>query len=322
MNGVIGLTSVLSETELTAEQRDYVDTIANSGAALMSILNDILDFSKIEAGRMTVEDVDFSVEKFLTEASALWKSPMVAKGLEFRTINHVPDVLEISADRTKLQQIVNNLVGNAAKFTPAGEIELSVHEVHRAGNQIEFRFEVRDTGIGIPQDRADMLFQPFTQADSSTTRKYGGTGLGLSISKALVERMGGEIGFDSVAGQGTVFWFTIAATLVDDGNVAQDKPTLTRDAGRTLKSGQRLRVLLAEDNETNQKVIEAMMHTFNADVDVVENGVEAVMAIKKSDYDLILMDVQMPIMDGVEATKEIRALGGEKGMVPIIALTG
>ena len=322
MNGIVGMAGVLADTDLSPSQKEYVQTISESSAALMDILNDILDLSKIEAGRLTVDRTDVFVGELITQARALWENPATAKGLAFSVSSNVPGGLRVVTDRTKILQILNNLLGNAIKFTASGKIELKVELVQETADRVELRFEVHDTGIGITDEQAGVLFQPFTQADSSTTRDYGGTGLGLSISRSLVEVLGGDIGITSEFGSGSMFWFTIIA---EPGAPLSDRtnPENETHAPARMITGKRApRILLAEDNFINQKVITAVLNTFGAHIDLVENGVAAVTALVRSDYDLVLMDIQMPKMDGIAATTRIRELGGEKASVPIIALTG
>ncbi|MEY2447015.1 MAG: two-component system, sensor histidine kinase and response regulator [Acidimicrobiaceae bacterium] len=304
MNGVIGMTDLLLETELDDIQRDYAQTVRSSGQALMVIIDDILDFSKIEAGKLEVEDVDFSVRTIVDEVAALLAGPARTKGLELVALvdSNVPAV--VGGDPGRVRQVLTNLVGNAIKFTASGKIVVRVSAADVMNGVNIVRFEVSDTGVGIAIDKLASIFQPFVQADTSTSRKFGGTGLGLAISGQLVALMGGECGVSSELDAGSDFWFSIRARAV-----------VQRDAGG---DGQ---LLLVEDNLINQKVAVAMLSSVGYRVDTVLNGAEAVEAAAAYSYDAILMDCHMPEMNGYEATAAIRAGEGSDRHVPIIAMT-
>jgi PAS domain S-box-containing protein len=323
MNGVIGMTDLLLETDLDDVQRDYAQTVRNSSEALLTIINDILDFSKVEAGKLEIEDIKYSVRTIVDDVVALLVRPARAKGLELvATVDRsVPAV--VTGDPGRVRQVLTNLIGNAIKFTHTGEIGLGV--VATAGNdgKTVIRFEVSDTGEGIASEKLDLIFQPFVQADSSTSREYGGTGLGLAISGQLVALMGGDCGVSSELGVGSTFWVTIGVRAdtgaQNDLPVTAVVPTPPRPSSSTGREGGRL--LLAEDNLVNQKVAVAMLSSAGYHVDTVPNGEEAVRAAAARPYDAILMDCHMPKLNGYEATAAIRAQEGAGRHTPIIAIT-
>lgn len=326
LNGVLGMAGLLLDSPLEEEQRSHVNTIRSSGGLLLSLLNDILDLSKIEAGKLELENIDFSLSDVLQSVEDLWSSKAFAAGIGFShdSSNVVAPVL--LSDPTRIRQILFNFMSNALKFTAAGSIKISVSQDRLADNRIRTRFYVRDSGAGIGEDVVSTLFQKFAQADSSITRKHGGTGLGLAISKQLAEAMGGEIGVDSTIGEGSTFWFSIVCDEGVSDNVEKDKQSdaLTAPMTRKAKSegpAKQLRILVAEDNDVNQKVIGAILSRAGYLADIVGNGIEAVSAVIRGSYDVILMDVQMPEMDGVTATQRIRELDGPQAEIPIIALT-
>ena len=321
MNGVIGMTQLLLEAGLNTEQREYAEAIRGSAALLLKIVNDVLDFSKIEAGKMTLEVVPFDLRLVLEETLELMARPARASGLELNLDYGAGVPRQVLGDAGRIRQIALNLVGNAVKFTSRGRVAVRVRESETAGpgTGSRLRIEVEDTGIGIPEDKREMLFQSFTQADSSTTRKYGGTGLGLAISKQLVELMGGRIGFDSVLGKGSTFWFELRL----------ETPAAPSGEPRHSEAGSlagalvnlRYRVLVAEDNVVNQKVAASILRKYGCRLDVAATGREAVEMWEKLPYDLIFMDCQMPEMDGYEATAEIRRREAGRSHTPIIAMT-
>ena len=319
MNAVVGLTGLLLETDLSRDQREYVETIRSSGDALLSVINDILDFSKIDNGKMELETQPFDIKGCIEDSLDLVASNASMKGLKtaYSIDNGTPET--IMGDPTRLRQILANLLSNAVKFTSIGEVDISVSSKNIPGSGYEIHFAVRDTGIGIPKDKMGCLFQSFSQVDISTSRKYGGTGLGLAISKRLVELMGGKIWVESELGKGSIFHFTILA------EATSIKPRVGRELAMRPETDvhktrdHALRILLAEDNIINQKVILRMLNKLGYRADVSANGLEVLAALERQTYDVVLMDVQMPEMDGIEAAKKIH----EKWSVrpKIIAIT-
>jgi signal transduction histidine kinase/ActR/RegA family two-component response regulator len=310
MNGVIGMTGLLLEsTQLTAEQRECVETIRSSGDTLLTLINDILDFSKIESGKMEFERQPFDIRPCVEDALDLLAVEARAKGLELVADIGAEVPPALLGDITRIRQIVVNLVSNAVKFTAAGEVRVTVRmEALADGGPARLRIDVRDTGIGIPRDKLGRLFQSFSQVDAATTRHYGGTGLGLAICARLVALMGGEIGVASVPGMGSTFHVRLPAvpasalpprTVAPPAAEAADPAEFGRSHPR--------RILLAEDNTVNQKVALRMLATLGYRADLAANGLEAVAACRRQSYDLVFMDVQMPELDGFEATRRIRA---------------
>jgi CheY-like chemotaxis protein len=323
MNGVLGMAHLLLETRLDTTQRDYVQTIRDSGTALLTVINDILDFSKVEAGKLELDFANVDLRDTFGDVARLLSVQAQAKDLELNL--HIDPQLPslVKADAGRVRQVLLNLGGNAIKFTQEGEVSLALSVLTTDSHGVLVRCEVRDTGIGIPTDRIKALFTPFTQVDSSMTRKYGGTGLGLSIVRRLVELMGGECGVTSREAEGSTFWFTARFLAADQTTVRPNEPSIETSYLRTqsLLRGERPRILLADDNVVNQKVAARLLEKLNYRVDIVATGRAAVAAWRTGNYDLILMDCQMPDLDGYEATREIREVENGGSRTPIIALT-
>jgi len=352
MNGIIGMTGLLLDTELTVEQRQLARIVRTSGDALLTLINDILDFSKIEAGKLTLDAMDFNLRVTIEDTVDILSMKAREKGIKLESSIDPGVPVHLRGDPGRLRQILINLAGNAVKFTGSGGVAIRTRLVSEDATTACLRFSIIDSGIGIPRDKQEALFAPFTQADSSTTRKYGGTGLGLAISKQLAEAMGGTIGLESEPGAGSTFWFTAtfekrsageppATVLAGPGGPGYLNSPIRR--AQAAMRGQReeklakadpgpnraapdprnetLRILLAEDNRMNQLVSLKILLQLGYRADAVANGSLALEAMRNVHYDLVLMDCQMPELDGFEATRELRSreAGGER--TPVIAMT-
>ena len=326
MNGVLGMAQLLLTPDLTEKDRnEYVRTILNSGQTLLTLLNDILDLSKVEAGKLEVSRAAFDPGQIAEECVALFSEPAAAKGIALYADWHGPKGQRYWSDPVRLRQMLSNFISNAIKFTAEGSVQVDVAEISRDANEAVLEFAVVDTGIGVPADKQSLLFKPFSQADSSTTREYGGTGLGLSIVRNLAVFMGGDVGIQSEAGKGSRFYFRVRVDTVqpreESRREARDLSAMRKIPATTQLSG---RVLVAEDNPTNRVVIKALLKKFGIQAEIVEDGQQAVDALAKGIRpDLVLMDLDMPVMDGLTATEHIRLMESKMGTprLPIVALT-
>lgn len=316
MNGIIGMSRLLLQSRLDGEQRDNARIVLESGQSLLQILNDILDYSKLEAGKIDIEAIDFDLRNAIEDAVALMSSKAGEKGIHLAAEIDGDLPRYYRGDPGRLRQVLLNLIGNAVKFTDKGGVSVTVRRAatpEAGGEIVRLRVGIRDTGIGISKEAQARLFGSFVQADSSISRRFGGTGLGLAISRRIVNAMGGDIGVESAPGAGSEFFFEIALPI----GVAPK----AENEGAVAPDARPLRILLAEDNVVNQKVAVGVLKSAGHSIEIAANGREAVRAVETGEYDVVLMDMHMPEMDGIEATKAIRALGPPKGSIWIIAAT-
>ncbi len=321
MNGVIGTLQLLEDTDLNSEQKEFVVIAHKSADALLAILNDILDLSKIEAGKLNFENISFDLNQIINDIVTLYSLKSEQQGVLL--VQKIDQSLPASllGDPTRIRQVIVNLVSNALKFTDQGEVKINVEVVKFDTdiNSIEVKISVSDTGIGIPVKAQQTLFNAFTQADGSTTRKYGGTGLGLAIVSQLVDMMGGILGVDSVEGEGSQFWFITSFQCGDEK--PENRPVLSSETDSVPLDA---KILLVEDNPINQMVAQKMLEKVGLKPKLANNGVEAVQLLNEQTFDLVLMDCQMPEMDGFDATREIRKLAikaTDQNLIPVVAMT-
>lgn len=330
LNGVLAMADILTRSKLDSDQRRQVDAIAESGRMLLGLVNDVLDASRLDAGQMRILDEPVDLERLLDRGLLPWRTRAQSQGLAFKTKLDTAAPQVIRSDGTRLKQILFNLVGNALKFTREGEIAVAVERLNGADGDF-LRFSVQDSGEGIPESERSRVFERFTQVNTGRNRQHEGTGLGLSICKAFIELMGGEIGVESRPGHGSTFWFTLPCRPHEEETVEIPPPELGPEAGlvaprpghrawSSVEEGNRLRVLVADDNAINRSVIEAMLQPLDAEMHMVCDGKAAVEAAETERFDLILMDVRMPVLDGIEAVRRIRRLPDCRE-VPILTLT-
>jgi len=314
MNGILGMLNMVMVTKLDAEQKDQLDTAQRCAYSLLAVLNDVLDISKIEAGRMAIESIPFDLRTLLEDCVKTLLPVGAAKHVSvFADIAHdVPR--RVIGDSLRLRQILTNLLSNAVKFTEKGSVTLRVIRLSGPPDgPVSIELSVTDTGIGIPEDKLDVIFEKFTQADSSISRRFGGTGLGLAITRSLVEMQQGTIGVQSRIGSGSTFTVVLAYTLVDEHAPVHDAANI----GNKAVTG---RILIVEDNEVNQKLVSAVLQKNGHTVAIANNGLEALEALRREDFRMILMDIQMPVLDGLEATRVIRTKPRWE-TIPIVAMT-
>jgi two-component system sensor histidine kinase/response regulator len=321
MNAIIGMAHLIKKTELNPKQKDYINKIHISSQHLLAIINDILDFSKIESGKLEIEKIDFELNQVLDNISTLIGEKCSSKGLKliFEIDPDLPNGL--NGDPLRIGQVLINYTNNAVKFTEKGQIVVRIRKEKEFGDNCIVKFEVEDTGIGMTEEQKNKLFEPFQQADTSTTRKYGGTGLGLAISKQLVTLMDGDVGVEARMGKGSTFWFTAKLSINKSAEkVCMPSVNLRNENILEIRPIIGAHILLVEDNELNQQVAVELLQDVGATIDIAENGEVAVNKVNEDNYDVVLMDMQMPVMDGITATKEIRK-NSKYELLPIIAMT-
>jgi signal transduction histidine kinase/AmiR/NasT family two-component response regulator len=317
MNGVIGMTALALETELTSEQREYVEAVSQSGLALLTVINDILDFSKIEARKLDLQLAAFELRQTVEGTRKTVSISAHKKGLELLCDIDAAAPSWLAGDAGRLRQVLLNLAGNAIKFTEQGKVVIAVRCLERTSADTRLEFSVSDTGIGVPREKQALIFEAFSQADGSSTRKHGGTGLGLAIARSLVEMMGGHLQLDSTHGEGSRFFFTVRFELGSAPPALTAAPIMG-----ARETGSRLSILLVDDGAINQRLTSRLLEKQGHQVTIAGDGREALAAWEQQNFDVVLMDVQMPIMDGFEATAQIRTREAGSGRhTPIIALT-
>lgn len=317
MNGVIGALDLLTKENLDDEKLNLVTIASRSGHHLLTLINDILDISKFDSGKIELEEINFNLQQFAADLHSIFNIKAKEKDIHFDYLMENSPPEWIKFDRTRLYQVLVNIIGNAIKFTDKGKVQLSIKKTEQVGGTMKIKFSVSDTGVGIENDSKNLIFNSFEQADSSTTRKFGGTGLGLALSQRLVKLMGDNIHVESAYGEGSIFYFTITTQKVEHEDVLSFHGGLEKQIHEELSGN----ILLVEDNNVNQLICGKMLENLGVTYDVAENGQEAIDCWSKNKYDIILMDMHMPIMDGVTATREIRRLESNSDSVCIIALT-
>ncbi len=326
LNGVIGMSNLMFDTQLDATQTAYMETVRSSAEGLLTVLNDILDFSKMEAGKLELDEIDFDVHREMRNAVDLLAAEAATKGLDLSCVIAPEVPRHVRGDPGRLRQVLLNLIGNAVKFTEHGEVAAEVVCLASIAGEIALRFSVRDTGIGLSPEQQARLFQPFSQADSSTTRRFGGTGLGLAICRQLVELMGGQIGVQSAFGKGACFSFNVVLRAAHaPGSAAGRTPPAAEAASAgppatAAPPSAALRILVVEDHQVNQRLIRLQLRKLGYTCEIASNGAEALQMLDRAPFDVVLMDCQMPVMDGYEATRQLRSNPAHAG-TPVIAMT-
>ncbi|MGB5277139.1 MAG: ATP-binding protein, partial [Gammaproteobacteria bacterium] len=323
MNGVMGMLELLKKTPLSDKQHSFTENAYRSGRSLLTLINDILDFSKIESNKLKLEHVPFNIKDTIDDVLRIVAED--AKRKRLNLVTEIPDINPLLVgDEQRLRQVLINLIGNAVKFTEKGNVIVRLTKTAEYKTGIQLKFEISDTGIGITPEALPFIFNDFTQQDDSTTRKFGGTGLGLAITKQLVNMMGGEIHVDSTPNVGSSFWITLQfETQLTEQHQPVRRPDTVSEANGVPDEEVMLnaRILLAEDNAINQDVASAMLESVGCKVVVVDDGQQVLQALKNSQFDLVLMDCQMPVMDGFKATRQLRQQQAKYSGIPVIALT-
>ena len=331
ISGILGTTQLLLDTDLTAEQKKLIRLIERNSESLLELINDILDYSKIKSGELKIEQTPINLQKITEEVVEILNYHAEERNnqLHIRIFGGIPD--RVLGDPLRMKQVLLNLTGNAVKFTKNGRVSIRTSLVKKTGEKIVVKFEVSDTGIGIPPEKISCLFKTFSQVSAGVTEKFRGTGLGLAISKELVEKMGGEIGVESELDEGTTFWFTLPLGRLQTNDSDDPKTSELTNGKRLRRSKPRnpgartknIRILLVEDDEVNQKVNALLLEKWGYQVDIAENGQEAISQLELKPYDIVLMDIHMPVLDGLEATKRIRSQRQhlKSSNIPIIAMT-
>ncbi len=318
MNGILGLLHILSGTSLSETQENYVQKTLLSAKNLLRIINDILDFSKIEAGKLEIENIPFNLHEICDEVQSLFSAKVAEKGLSISLNEGAHSLAVLMGDPLRLKQVLFNLMGNAIKFTETGGVKLKIESTKHSNKEVRCLFSVSDTGIGLSKEQVEKLFSPFTQADTSVTRKYGGTGLGLVISKRIVEMMRGDIWVESEVGKGSTFFFTAVFNIAQGELLtSQEQSQATKTIGVESRSGE---ILLVEDNMINQLIGEELLTSAGYKVDIANNGQEGLDMLEAKAYDAVLMDIQMPVMDGLTTVRKIREQRKYKEL-PVIAMS-
>ncbi len=322
LNAIIGMTDLLLESPLSEEQREYVKTVDRASHDLLKMIEDILDLEKVEAGKLELRQEAFDPGKLLDNVAGLFTKGAREKGIQVSVVCDPALPLSLVGDAGRIRQVLVNLVSNAVKFTPSGGVTIRAEPLERKGSRVRVRFAVEDSGIGIPDDKREMIFERFSQVDGSPTREHEGVGLGLAIVKDLVELMGGELGVDSQVGRGSTFWITLWLPAGPGGHpVRTHRGPAAPESATSRRWTRAPRVLVAEDNAVNRKVAVRMLERLGCAVDAAADGSEAADLALRGDYDLVFMDCEMPVMDGCQATRRIRQGAGPRSQVPVIAMT-